>query len=227
MGFEHLVFTTLNFKLWSRSVNNPAHHHCYITNAYFNFVLGAPTPTSYFFSLSLALASLSWQPSVLFCSAVGKLQWEMGVLDLEKCHLWDQFRVTVVSTASAEVTQSTWIKYCSVCFLPFFFDFALFLHGSVISIQHIAAFLKLTVMELMNSSSWIPKDLVFCNLIGNRVALNKLSLSFHMSTQLCENWEGLLFLALLKLTHSPSPLSHSFGWTPLSSKSFHSKMIWQ
>lgn len=45
----------------------------------------------------------------------------------------------------------------------------------------------------MNSSSWIPKDLVFCNLIGNRVALNKLSLSFHMSTQLYENWERLLF----------------------------------
>lgn len=45
---------------------------------------------SLFFFLSLALASLSWQPSVLFCSAVGKLQWEMGALDPEKCHLWAQ-----------------------------------------------------------------------------------------------------------------------------------------
>lgn len=80
-----------------------------------------------FFFLSLALASLSWQRSMHFCSAVGKLQQEMGVLDPEKCHLWDQFRVTVVSTASAEVVQSTWnennkIKYWS----DFFFDFALF-----------------------------------------------------------------------------------------------------
>lgn len=133
----------------------------------------------------------------------------------ERWGLWTQKNAIceprlVASTMSAEVIQSAWnennkIKYCSDFFFLNFFLFCPFLHGSVISIQHIAAFLKLTVMELMNSSSWIPKDLVFCNLIGNRVSLNKLSLSFHMSTQLYENWERLFFWFCLNfLTQSLS-----------------------
>lgn len=70
-----------------------------------NFVPGTPIPT--FFSPPFALASLSRQPSVLFCGVVGKLQREMGTLEPEKCSSWQQYRVTAVSTAPAEVMKST------------------------------------------------------------------------------------------------------------------------
>lgn len=75
----------------------------------------------------------------------------------------------------------------------------------------------------MNSSSWIPKDSVFCNLIGDRVTLNKLSLSFRMSTQSYENWERLFFLVLLKLHHSLTLSAQSqLGPDSSISKSFRS-----